>query len=147
MADDGKWDRHSVFRGAAVLAGAAATAPLLGAAATASAGSGDADALFKAGEFEQAGRAYEEILKTDPTNVHAARQRGYVGLLSNRFPDAEKYLKMAIDLAPDDSPRLLSYLRCKVYGLKLGDTELDQLASLVAGNRYGDMSFSSAGRE
>ncbi|MGW4957639.1 aspartyl protease family protein [Nonomuraea sp. NPDC004186] len=105
MADDGEWDRRSLFRGAAVLAGAAATAPLLGkaaTAATASAGSGDADALFKAGEFEQAGRAYEEILKTDPTNVHAARQRGYVGLLSNQFPDAEKYLKMAIDLAPDD---------------------------------------------
>ncbi len=62
----------------------------------------DADALFKAGKFEQAGRAYEEILKTDPTNLHAARQRGYVGLLSNKFPDAEKYLKMALRLAPDD---------------------------------------------
>ncbi|NUT09746.1 MAG: tetratricopeptide repeat protein [Nonomuraea sp.] len=71
-------------------------------AGTASARSGDADALFKAGEFEQAGRAYEEILKADPANLRAARQRGYVALLSNRFPDAEKYLKMAFDLAPDD---------------------------------------------
>jgi hypothetical protein len=102
VANDGKWDRRSLFRGAAVLAGAAAAAPLLGKAATALADSGDADALFKAGKFEEAGRAYEEILKTDPTNLHAARQRGYVGLLSNRFPDAEKYLKMAINLAPDD---------------------------------------------
>ncbi|MEV1247296.1 aspartyl protease family protein [Nonomuraea sp. NPDC049750] len=102
MADDGKWDRRSLFRGAAVLAGAAAAAPLLGGAATALAGSGDADALFKAGKFEQAGRAYEEILKKDPKNLHAARQRGYVGLLANRFPDAEKYLKMALTLAPDD---------------------------------------------
>ncbi|GAA3421530.1 aspartyl protease family protein [Streptosporangium vulgare] len=102
MADDGRWDRRSLLRGASVLAGAAATAPLLGGAATALASSGDADALFKAGKFEQAGRAYEEILKKNPKNLHAARQRGYVGLLSNRFPDAEKYLKMALSLAPDD---------------------------------------------
>ncbi len=102
MAVDGEWDRRSVLRGAALVAGAAAATPLLGGAGTARAGSDDADALFKAGKFEQAGRAYEEILKTDPTNVHAARQRGYVGLLSNRFPEAEKYLTMALKLAPDD---------------------------------------------
>ncbi|TMR87986.1 tetratricopeptide repeat protein [Nonomuraea basaltis] len=86
LVNNGVWDRRSLPRGAAVLAGAAATAPLLGGAALA--GSGDADALFKAGKFEQAGRAYEEILKRDPKNLLAARQRGYVGLLSNRFPDA-----------------------------------------------------------
>ncbi|MBB5783322.1 aspartyl protease family protein [Nonomuraea jabiensis] len=102
MADDGGRDRRSVLRGAAVLAGAAAAAPLLGKAATASADTSDADALFKAGKFERAGRAYEEILRTDPTNLRAARQRGYVGLLSNRFPEAEKYLKMALALAPGD---------------------------------------------
>jgi hypothetical protein len=115
VADNEGWDRRSLLRGAAALAGAAAAAPLLGGTATASAGSGDADALFKAGKFEQAGRAYEEILKTDPANVNAARQRGYVGLLSNRFADAEKYLKMALRLAPDDkdASRLLAdcYIR------------------------------------
>jgi tetratricopeptide (TPR) repeat protein len=102
VADDGKWDRRSLLRGAAVVAGAAATAPLLGGAAMAQAGSGDADALFKAGQFEQAGRAYEAILKRDPSNVHAARRRGYVGLLANQFRDAEKYLTMALGLAPSD---------------------------------------------
>jgi hypothetical protein len=102
VANDGEWDRRSLLRGAAVVAGAAATAPLLGEAARAQAGGSDADALFKAGEFEQAGRAYEEILKTDPTNLHAARQRGYVGLLANQFPEAEKYLTMALKLAPSD---------------------------------------------
>lgn len=102
MEHSGEWDRRSLLRGAAVLAGAAAAVPLLGGAATAQADSGDADALFKAGKFEQAGRAYEEILRTDPTNLHAARRRGFVGLLGNKFPDAEKYLKMAIELAPDD---------------------------------------------
>lgn len=102
MANDGEWDRRSLLRGAAVVAGAAASAPLLGEAASAQAGSSDADVLFKAGKFEQAGRAYEEILKKDPTNLHAARQRGYVGLLGNKFPDAEKYLTTALKLAPDD---------------------------------------------
>ncbi|MFI0480808.1 tetratricopeptide repeat protein [Actinomadura sp. 9N215] len=105
MPVDGGWNRRSLLRGAAVVAGAAATAPLLGKAATAHAGPGDADdadALFRAGEFERAGRAYEEILKKDPKNVHAARRRGYVGLLSNRFPEAEKYLTMALGLAPGD---------------------------------------------
>ncbi|MDL4813780.1 aspartyl protease family protein [Actinomadura opuntiae] len=102
MADDGKWDRRSLLRGAAVVAGAAATTPLLGKAATAHADGSDADALFKAGKFEQAGRAYEEILKKDPTNLNAARQRGYIGLLGNKFPDAEKFLTMALKLAPED---------------------------------------------
>jgi tetratricopeptide (TPR) repeat protein len=102
VAHDGGWDRRSLLRGAAAVAGAAAAVPLLGGVGTALAGSVDADALFKAGHFEQAGRAYEAILKTDPTNLHAARQRGYVGLLANKFPDAEKYLMMALKLAPDD---------------------------------------------
>ncbi|WP_433323129.1 tetratricopeptide repeat protein [Spirillospora sp. CA-294931] len=104
MADNGAWNRRSVFRGAAAIAGAAATVPLLGKTAMAKPGAGDADAdaLFKAGRFEQAGRAYEEILEKDPANVHAARQRGHVGLLSNQFPDAEKYLKTALALAPAD---------------------------------------------
>jgi tetratricopeptide (TPR) repeat protein len=102
LAVDGGWDRRSVLRGATVMAGAAATAPLLGGAATAQTDSTDADALFKAGKFEQAGRAYEEILEIDPTNLHAARRRGFVALLANKFPEAEKYLTMAIKLAPSD---------------------------------------------
>ncbi|GAA1554758.1 hypothetical protein GCM10009678_42120 [Actinomadura kijaniata] len=101
MTEDREWGRRSLLRGAAVVAGAAAATPLLGGAATARA-DGDADALFEAGRFEQAGRAYEEILRQDPGNVHAARRRGHVGLLSNRFPEAEKYLTTALNLAPDD---------------------------------------------
>jgi hypothetical protein len=109
------------LRGAAVLAGAAAAVPLLGGVATALTSSDDADALFKAGRFEEAGRAYEEILKTDPTNLHAARRRGYVGLLANRFPEAEKYLTMALNLAPDDTDTNLflgdCYIRQDKYAL------------------------------
>ncbi|MFD0691441.1 aspartyl protease family protein [Actinomadura fibrosa] len=85
-----------------MVAGAAATTPLLGKTTTARAEGTDADTLFKTGKFEQAARAYEEILKQDPTNLTAARQRGYIGLLSNRFPEAEKYLTMALALAPTD---------------------------------------------
>ncbi|WHT16421.1 tetratricopeptide repeat protein [Crossiella sp. CA-258035] len=103
MTYQGRWDRRTALRAMAALAGVATAAPLLGEPATAQASpGGDADALFKAGHFEQAGHAYEEILKKDPGNVHAARRRGYVGLLSNNFPDAEKYLKTAIALAPGD---------------------------------------------
>ncbi|TDD90449.1 tetratricopeptide repeat protein [Actinomadura darangshiensis] len=102
MASDREWDRRSLLRGAAVAAGAAAATPLLGKPGMAHADGSDADALFKAGKFEQAGRAYEEVLKKDPTNLRAARRRGYVGLLANKFPDAEKYLTMALELAPDD---------------------------------------------
>ncbi|PZG18618.1 hypothetical protein C1I98_38305 [Spongiactinospora gelatinilytica] len=69
-----------------MLTGTAATAPLLGGAATAHAGASGADALFEAGKFDRAGRAYEEILKKDPGNVHAARRRGYVGLLGTSSP-------------------------------------------------------------
>ncbi|GAA2824597.1 tetratricopeptide repeat protein [Crossiella cryophila] len=106
-----EFGRRSALRAMAALAGTAAAAPLLGQSALAQPGSGgDADALFKAGKFDQAGRAYEKILTTDPGNAHAARQRGYVGLLSNNFPDAEKYLTTAITLAPDnrEANRLLA---------------------------------------
>lgn len=100
MVAEGNLNRRSVLRAAAVLAGAAAGTPLLG-EALADVG-GEADALFKVGKFEQAGRAYEEILRNDPKNVHAASRRGYVALLSNRFADAEKYLGTAVALAPGD---------------------------------------------
>ncbi|WP_242883423.1 tetratricopeptide repeat protein [Actinomadura litoris] len=102
MVDDGSWDRRALLRGAAVVAGAAATAPLVGGTAKAHTRGDDADALFNAGKFDQAARAYEEILKKDPANLRAARQRGYIGLLGNRFPEAEKYLAMALKSAPDD---------------------------------------------
>ncbi|QFG24167.1 aspartyl protease family protein [Actinomadura sp. WMMB 499] len=133
MADGEGWDRRSLLRGAAVVAGAAATAPLLGGTSAARTGTADADALFKAGKFEQAGRAYEEILRADPANLHAARRRGHVGLLSNSFRDAEKYLKTALDLAPDDreTNRLLAdcYIRQDEFALSVpcwqaGGTEI-----------------------
>lgn len=62
LTENGRWDRRSVLRAVAVMAGAAAIAPLLGEPAMAQAGpSSGADALFRAGEFEQAGRAYSGL--------------------------------------------------------------------------------------
>lgn len=101
MTHAGLWDRRAVLRAAAALTGAA-TAPLLRSSVAQADPSGDADALFKAGEFAQAAHAYEEILKRDPENMRAARQRGYISLLSNQFAAAEKYLHLALTLAPDD---------------------------------------------
>jgi hypothetical protein len=108
--------------------------------------SGDADALFRAGKFEQAGRAYEEILETDPRNVRAARQRGYVGLLGNKFPDAEKYLGMALELAPDDreTNHFLAdcYVRQDKFALAAprwlaaGDETYAKLFAAVSGEPY-----------
>jgi tetratricopeptide (TPR) repeat protein len=146
VADDGEWGRRSLLRGAAVVAGAAATAPLLGGAARAQAGGSDADALFKAGKFEQAGRTYEEILKTDPTNLRAARQRGYVGLLANKFPEAEKYLTMALKLAPEDKEtnQLLAdcYIRQDKFSLSVprwqaaGEEAYPKWFAAVRGDAY-----------
>ncbi|MEV5571705.1 tetratricopeptide repeat protein [Spirillospora sp. NPDC052269] len=96
-------NRRRVLAGLGLAAGSAAVAPLLGTPAGAAAEDGaDPDALLKAGRFDEAARGFEEVLRKDPSNAHAARQRGYIALLSNRFPDAEKYLAMAVRLAPDD---------------------------------------------
>ncbi|MGW6059020.1 tetratricopeptide repeat protein [Streptomyces sp. NPDC055189] len=116
MAKNRAWERRSLLRGAAVWTGAAAAGTLLGGPAAALGGSRNADALFEAGEFEEAGRAYERVLDKDPGNLHAARRRGYIGLLAGKFPDAEKYLTTALGLAPGD----------KETHLLLGDCYLRQ---------------------
>lgn len=54
MTSEGSWDRRSVLRGAAAVAGGAAAMPLLGGTAAARTGIEDADALFKSGRFEEA---------------------------------------------------------------------------------------------
>jgi predicted aspartyl protease len=60
------------------------------------------DELFRLGLFEKADRGYRWLLRKNPENAHAAARRGYIALLSNRFEDAETFLKLAIKLAPYD---------------------------------------------
>ncbi|MEU6763733.1 tetratricopeptide repeat protein, partial [Streptomyces sp. NPDC046853] len=94
--------------------------PLLGGPAAALGGSRNADALFEAGEFDEAGRAYERVLEKDPANLRAARRRGYIGLLANKFPDAEKYLTRALKTAPGDKETHLLLGDCYLRQDKLG---------------------------
>ncbi|GAA0363622.1 tetratricopeptide repeat protein [Actinoallomurus spadix] len=96
-------NRRRLIAGLGLAAGAAAVTPLLGAPVSAAEERIDPDALLKAGRFDEAARGYEAILRKDPNNGHAARQRGYIALLSNRFADAQKYLTLAVGLAPDDT--------------------------------------------
>lgn len=112
-------DRRRVIAGIGLVAGSAAVAPLLSASVGAAAGETDPDALFRAGRFDEAARGFAEILRQDPNNAHAARQRGHIALLSNRFADTEKYLTLAVRLAPEDrqAKKLLAdcYLRQDRY--------------------------------
>lgn len=148
MADQREWNRRSLLRSAAAMAGVAVAVPMLGGTASASAqtGGNDADALFRAGKFEQAARAYEAILKNDPTSLNAARQRGYIALLSNTFPDSEKYLSMALALAPADAQTnsLLAdcYIRQDKYALSVpcwqaaGEDAYAKWFAALPGNTY-----------
>jgi tetratricopeptide (TPR) repeat protein len=103
------------------LAGVGAALPLLGAgganartAAAAPASAAEADQLFKDGDFRRAERGYRRLLKEDGGNAHAAAQIGYIALLSNRFADAEKFLRRAVTLKPDDTFSLYQLADCYV---------------------------------
>ncbi|MEU8107214.1 aspartyl protease family protein [Nonomuraea muscovyensis] len=121
--------RRAFLRWAGLAAGAAATAAHLGAdAAEASsavfagppgASSGvapgaDPDALFTAGRFAEADRAYARLLREDPRDAHALAQRGRIALLSNRFGAAESFLTRAVRLAPGDAFAKRQLAECHV---------------------------------
>jgi tetratricopeptide (TPR) repeat protein len=59
----------------------------------------DADALFQQGRFSEAEKAY--ALADDPKNAAAEQRLGEIALLSNRFADAEKHLRTAIELSSE----------------------------------------------
>ena len=62
-----------------------------------------ADALFAAGRFDDARRAYEVVAAADPRSLRAAVQLGAIAVLSNRFTDAERWLTRARGIAPRDT--------------------------------------------
>lgn len=103
-------DRRGFLRRAGLAAGASAVLPLLGATgcattttAKSAALTSDPDALFKAGDFAAAERGYAQAWRKDSGDAHAAAQLGYIALLSNRFHNAEYYLRAAVRLAPSDT--------------------------------------------
>lgn len=97
---------------AATLGGAAL--PLLGASPAGAATVEDADALYKAGEFAAAERAYRAVLRTDRFNARANAQVGQIALLSNRFRDAGEHLSRAITVDPDDDSSRRRLAECFV---------------------------------
>ena len=60
----------------------------------------DADALFKAGKFPEAEKAYSEVVAVDPKSAPAELRLGQLALYSNRLDDAEKHLRKALELDP-----------------------------------------------
>ncbi|HEY1174712.1 MAG TPA: tetratricopeptide repeat protein [Phytomonospora sp.] len=92
--------RRAILAAAALTAGAAA--PLLGTLPATAGSLPDADALYKAGDFAAAERAYRAVLRRDRLNARANAQVGQIALLSNRFRDAEEHLSRAITVDPGD---------------------------------------------
>jgi predicted aspartyl protease len=63
-----------------------------------------ADALFKAGKFAEAEKAYARVVAGDPRNLRATGRLGYIALLSNRLDEAQRWLEKAVALKPDEAP-------------------------------------------
>lgn len=61
-----------------------------------------ADELFQAGKFEEAEKSYRKAVNADTKNFHAILQLGRIALFSNRLEDAQKWLKKAIELKPEE---------------------------------------------
>ncbi len=58
----------------------------------------NANRLFEAGNFAEAGKLYARIADHDPKDYSATLQLGRIALLSNRLDDAQKWLEVAIAL-------------------------------------------------
>jgi hypothetical protein len=61
----------------------------------------EADALFKAGKFQEAEAAYHAVL-TGATEAHAAARLGMLALFRNDLDAAERWLMRALNRKPDD---------------------------------------------
>jgi predicted aspartyl protease len=77
----------------------AALAAPLGAAQDRISQAGD---LFRAGQFAQAEPIYVKALATDTQNFEATLRLGEIALLGNRLAEAERYLRRAGELRPDE---------------------------------------------
>jgi len=62
-----------------------------------------ADALFKAGQFADAGKIYRQLATQDPKSYRAAARLGYIALLSNRLDESREWLEKAAASRPDES--------------------------------------------
>ena len=63
----------------------------------------EANEAYQAGKFANAEKLYEEIVAKDAKNYEGCLRLGEIALLSNRFPDAEKWLKKALEIRAEDA--------------------------------------------
>ncbi|MEU0510650.1 aspartyl protease family protein [Amycolatopsis sp. NPDC006125] len=113
---------------------ATATVPLV-TSGLANATEADPDRLFRAGSFDAADRGYAKLLRRDPANARAAAQRGYIALLHNRFPDAERCLSRALELVPGDVDTTRKLAECFVRQDR-HDRAVPLLGSTPFGTQY-----------
>jgi hypothetical protein len=60
------------------------------------------DDLFRSGHFAEAEKAYRAVVADDAPDSHAVLRLGEIALLGNRFTEAERHLRRAVKLLPDD---------------------------------------------
>ncbi len=61
-----------------------------------------ADDLFRSGEFAKAEQVYAKALATNAESFEAVLRLGEIALLGNRFAEAERHLRKAAELRPDE---------------------------------------------
>lgn len=61
-----------------------------------------ADALFRSGQFAEAREVYARALAADHESSQAVLRLGEIALLGNHFGEAEKQLRRAVELSPDE---------------------------------------------
>lgn len=62
----------------------------------------NADAIFKQGNLPVAKALYSDIVRDNPRDVGATRQLGYLAMLANDFPAAERMFAKVLQLKPGD---------------------------------------------
>ena len=61
------------------------------------------------GELDEAARGYAEVLKADPEHAAALMLLGVISMERDQYQDAERLLKKAIELRPNDAQFLSNY--------------------------------------
>jgi len=61
-----------------------------------------AERLFREGRFDQAEKAYRQVLAGDESNAEAVLRVGELALMANRFEEAERFLSRAAAIDPNN---------------------------------------------